>query len=423
MALDSSIYFQQQGVQLPDPVNKLAQLGQVQQFQNQNALAQLQLSQAQRANDQAEGLNRLYQAAVKPDGTVDRAALFTSAAQQGLGSVIPGLQKQFAEADKATADVGKTKAETGKITTETLNATLQQGRDILTQANDPATARQWLQAQYANPDTAAIFNKLGPVDQALARFDQQTATPEGFARWKQGAMLTAQELVKQTMPDANTVLNAQVSRQNNADTNATSRANNNATVGATIRGQNLSYEAGKVPPGYRRTSDGNLEAIPGGPAEKDKAPTEFQGKNAVFGSRAEAADKILTDLTGKYNVGATNMKAGMNGAAGTLLNYALSPESQKAEQAQRDFINAVLRQESGAAIAESEFDNARKQYFPQPGDSNAVVAQKAANRQLVIQGFKDNSGPLAKKSFGKSPAGAAPTVPPDIGDLLNKYGG
>ncbi|MCZ2950723.1 hypothetical protein NYY72_19130, partial [Acinetobacter baumannii] len=114
---------------------------------NQNALAQLQLSQAQRANDQAEGLNRLYQGAVKPDGTVDRAALFTGAAQQGLGSAIPGLQKQFADADKATADVGKTKAETGKITTETLNATLQQGRDILTQANDPATARQWLQAQ------------------------------------------------------------------------------------------------------------------------------------------------------------------------------------------------------------------------------------------------------------------------------------
>ncbi|MCZ3133133.1 hypothetical protein NYZ18_18370, partial [Acinetobacter baumannii] len=156
---------------------------------------------------------------------------------------------------------------TGKITTETLNATLQQGRDILTQANDPATARQWLQAQYANPDTAAIFNKLGPVDQALARFDQQTATPEGFARWKQGAMLTAQELVKQTMPDANTVLNAQVSRQNNADTNATSRANNAATNATTQRGQNLSYEASKLSPGYRRTADGNQEPIPGGPAD------------------------------------------------------------------------------------------------------------------------------------------------------------
>ena len=41
-------------------------------------------------------------------------------------------------------------------------------------------------------------------------------------------------------------------------------------------------------------------------------------------------------------------------------------ERQMFEQAERNFINAILRQESGAAIADSEFNNARKQYMPQP---------------------------------------------------------
>ena len=56
------------------------------------------------------------------------------------------------------------------------------------------------------------------------------------------------------------------------------------------------------------------------------------------------------------------------------------------DQAKRDFTNAVLRRESGAAIAQSEFDSADKQYFPQIGDSDKVIAQKARARQIAIQG-------------------------------------
>ncbi|MCT9125415.1 hypothetical protein [Cupriavidus gilardii] len=153
-----------------------------------------------------------------------------------------------------------------------------------------------------------------------------------------------------------------------------------------------------APAGYRWNAQGNLEPIPGGPAEVGKAPTEFQGKSAVYGARASEADKIISGLQGKYSPAAIGAKqaasdvpviGGLLGAAGNVL---MSPESQKAEQAQRDFINAMLRQESGAAISPSEFDNARKQYFPQPGDSNAVIAQKARNRAIAIQGLQSNAG-------------------------------
>jgi hypothetical protein len=79
-----------------------------------------------------------------------------------------------------------------------------------------------------------------------------------------------------------------------------------------------------------------------------------------------------------------------------LTNWALPEEALKVEQAQRDFINAVLRQESGASIGSSEFDSAKRQYFPQPGDTPEVIAQKRANRELVIKGFARQAGSGAR---------------------------
>jgi hypothetical protein len=65
-------------------------------------------------------------------------------------------------------------------------------------------------------------------------------------------------------------------------------------------------------------------------------------------------------------------------------NFIKSKDRQVYEQAQRNFINAVLRQESWAVISDSEFDNARKQYFPAPWDGDSVLNQKRNNREMVI---------------------------------------
>lgn len=166
-----------------------------------------------------------------------------------------------------------------------------------------------------------------------------------------------------------------------------------------------------APAGYRWNMQGGLEPIPGGPATANaKPPTEFQGKSAAYGARAEAADKTITDLQGKYFVGGLAAKHAVSGIPvtggvfGGIGNALLSENQQKVDQAERDFVNAVLRQESGAAISPAEFDNARKQYFAQPWDSQAVIEQKARNRQAAIEGFKRNAGPAA---FSTIPAPAA----------------
>jgi hypothetical protein len=184
----------------------------------------------------------------------------------------------------------------------------------------------------------------------------------------------------------------------------------------TVRGQNMTdaraREAnanGKVPVGYRANPDGTLSPIKGGPADPDAKPkslTEQQGKAGLFSSRAEAANKIIEGLGDNFSPLAINAKTAagrlplVGGGAEATANLLLSENSQKAEQAQRDFVNAILRQESGAVIAQDEFDNARKQYFPQPGDSQAVIKQKRQNRLTAIRGLKTMAGPAASKPIG-----------------------
>jgi hypothetical protein len=125
-----------------------------------------------------------------------------------------------------------------------------------------------------------------------------------------------------------------------------------------------------------------------------KPLTESQGKAAGFGVRANDADSIIRDIGGSGDVQPGLIKRTaeavpfVGDALGTLTNWTQSEPQQKVEQAQRNFINAVLRRESGAAIGSEEFDNARTQYFPQPGDEQGTIAQKQSNRQAVIAALK-----------------------------------
>lgn len=129
--------------------------------------------------------------------------------------------------------------------------------------------------------------------------------------------------------------------------------------------------------------------------------TELQGKASLFGSRAAEADAILNEIGGDYSPVGLNAKTYaenaplVGGALGMVGNSLLSENSQRVEQAQRDFVNAVLRLESGAAIAESEFQNAKKQYFPQPNDKPGQIEQKRRNRETAIRGLRMMAGPAA----------------------------
>ena len=137
----------------------------------------------------------------------------------------------------------------------------------------------------------------------------------------------------------------------------------------------------------------------GTPLQSSKPLTESQGKATTFATRAAEADEILNTIGqgGAVQPGLLK-RAGesipfVGAGVGSMLNVTQSPQQQQVEQAQRNFVNAILRQESGAAIGKDEFASAQAQYFPQPGDSAEVIAQKAANRRSQIAGLSVQAGP------------------------------
>lgn len=102
---------------------------------------------------------------------------------------------------------------------------------------------------------------------------------------------------------------------------------------------------------------------------------------------AQASANGYADRLSEANmtIGSMGSNFTSTGSFGGLLpNFLQSPERQQYEQAKRNFVNAVLRRESGAAISPTEFSSAEKQYFPQAGDKDAVIQQKAQNRNTVI---------------------------------------
>lgn len=119
----------------------------------------------------------------------------------------------------------------------------------------------------------------------------------------------------------------------------------------------------------------------------DKPLNDAQSKSALFGARMEMANENMVNLE-KSGTTTSIPGARMGMGIGPTISALQGPERQMLDQSKRDFINATLRRESGAVIADSEFANAEKQYFPQVGDSKEVIAQKRANREAAIRGVQ-----------------------------------
>lgn len=140
------------------------------------------------------------------------------------------------------------------------------------------------------------------------------------------------------------------------------------------------------------TGPNGLPLIKGSAGGANKTMTEGQAKANLFGTRMTEANKIFDELDTQGVRTVSQIKRAADAVPfvgpglGLIANSTVvSPGEQRLEQAQRDFINAVLRRESGAVIADSEFANAALQYFPQPGDSPDVVRQKKLNRQRAAE--------------------------------------
>lgn len=122
-------------------------------------------------------------------------------------------------------------------------------------------------------------------------------------------------------------------------------------------------------------------------------PSEGESNAAGFAQRMERVDQILGTLTSQAAPGTLSAIAGSVPIVGPLLQRgAQSDAQQQYQQAAQDWIRAKLRKESGAAIGKDEMEQEYRTYFPQVGDSAAVLAQKEQARAVATAAMKRSAG-------------------------------
>lgn len=199
-----------------------------------------------------------------------------------------------------------------------------------------------------------------------------------------------------------------------------------------------------IPAGYRVTAAGNLEFIPGGPADpavkraqadRQNAPSGYEwvdpsdtskGLRALPGG---PAGKLPSEVAGRLALmheaaagipqardillkGRGDTGTGVSGAAASYTNIG---DTGRAQRTIRTAIEGVLRAMTGAAAPHSEVERYESMFMPSPFDSPATAKQKMDQ----LQGFIDRAtklitmghgGPelMAQAMGGSAPAATGP---------------
>ena len=325
------------------------------QAQQQNALAQLYQTQGPQimaGNPQA--LNALAQMDPNAALGVQQSVLGVQTSQFNLEQVKSQAREHAAVvAAKMTAD--QAAAESAKL------GTILQGAAA---APDEATYNGWL-----------MQNGVNPADHPFAQRDMWVAAGLG-AKDALDIQSKRAALTAPTGPDWRAATPQEAASYGAAGGQINTKTGEFKDINPPSNGITIT------------NPDGTRTQI-GGTANAAKPLTVDEAKNTGFLIRMNDSGKILDQFEGQGLDYIARLKT--NDPSG-LANYTQSPEFQMYDQAKRDFLNAVLRRESGAVIGPTEFASGEQQYFPVPGDSPAVIAQKRKNRENAIKGVEVGSG-------------------------------
>jgi hypothetical protein len=375
--------------------------GMEQQFNQSNALFPVQMESAQLGNQAArqsiEQSNALF-------------PLQKQAAQQGLqiGELeIQQAKAQIkAEAEKAIRD--------GKA--QELAAEVQQAIPLIAQAiqNPEAADQIYAQSEALQPFVgsglppevvADILTK--PLEEVFSQQDPDYQIVGTRAVDRNNPMAGAQEIpgLPQEGPTPQSAI-------------AKLRADLNAGL---ISKDDFEAEVQRMAPRGMRLDvapDGSISFVEGAAGEVSlPKTTEGEKSSAGYLSRMKAAEKVMDGLS--EDGPAVRSIASLLVGGTNLEGLVLGNEQEKILQAQRDWVRAKLRKESGAVIGPDEMAEEIRTYFPLPGEGPEVVAQKRqsrkeAERQLEIMSGNaaSQANPQDRDSEGFT-AETAPAAPPD----------
>lgn len=160
---------------------------------------------------------------------------------------------------------------------------------------------------------------------------------------------------------------------------------------------------------------------PLGPKKGEKGLTETQAKATLYTGMMQDAENAIANLkfdpsTLKNQTDIALARGDLSYIPKSLQNVAASATAQQYAQGTFQWTEAMLRQLTGAAAPEPEVWRQVKTYWPQPGDSKAVVARKNAARQQVAEYVR------IVAAGGADKADAATNVPKtNIEDLIKRY--
>ncbi len=179
----------------------------------------------------------------------------------------------------------------------------------------------------------------------------------------------------------------------------------------------------KAPSGYRWNAAGDLEFVPGGPADPANkgggAPSEDERKAAGWlGQATRALGNMEASLYRKNEDGSFMLdslgKKIPTGAdtpgfieryspSDELGNRSMSPDRQRYSNASSSLSEALLRAATGAGVNESEARQKVAELTPQRGDSEEVKKQKLEGAAGYIEDLRARAGralPAAQRTLG-----------------------
>lgn len=195
MPLDPSIALNVKPLQLADPLAQYGQIAQLQSAQNQNALAQFQLSSAQRQEAAQNALSSAYQKAYNPDtGEVNNAMLVRGLAEGGAGHLIPDVQAKLLATQKERGLIKKTELETSGLEIKQKVDKANKAISDIASLSSPQEAITSIDAHLAN----------GDIDQQKAdMLKTRLAQAPSFVDWQKSMLvniLDAKEKLTMTAP-------------------------------------------------------------------------------------------------------------------------------------------------------------------------------------------------------------------------------
>ena len=162
-------------------------------------------------------------------------------------------------------------------------------------------------------------------------------------------------------------------------------------AGLGLEREKFGYQQGKD------AADRQAASVTGG------KPSDAQLLSRGFLERMQASNEIIGKLEDSgytpgvgegiaQGVGELPVVGGALGPIARGVGAVVTPQQPLYRQAQMDWVRAKLRKESGAVIGPKEMEDEIKTYFPQPGDSKAVIKQKAESRRAAERAMSISAG-------------------------------